>query len=282
MVSGVQYPEQQLETTSQFQQPIAHVSQLLAEFRPISLSEMENVKLLNRTDTKYILRLSQLRQVLAHITDQYWVLEAANTRLNHYQTLYFDTPEFTLYHQHHNGLRSRYKVRTREYVDSDLTFCEVKRKTNKERTIKSRLQTSIHSHNKKINEFVGGHAPVDPQDLEPKLWNRFIRITLVSKHSPERLTLDLNLEFGWGDATTDLPGIVIAEVKRERVSQRSEFVQQMRELGIRPARFSKYCAGVYMLYDGIKTNNFKPRMRLVEKFMQEEASEQGVSYEYTR
>ena len=39
----------------------------------------------------------------------------------------------------------------------------------------------------------------------------------------------------------------------------------MRRQGIRSVAFSKYCAGVYMLYDNVKTNNFKPVMRLVEK-----------------
>jgi hypothetical protein len=252
----------------------------LAKFDPISLAEMESVELLNRTDTKYILRVSQLHYVLGRITDQYRVLETANTRLNHYQTLYFDTHDFALYRQHHNGLRSRYKVRVREYVDSDLAFWEVKRKTNKERTIKSRLQTPelvTSIDDEQIDDFVDAHAPIDTEDLESKLWNRFLRITLVSKQRPERLTLDLNLEFGWGDAYVALPGIAIAEVKRERSSQQSDFIQQMRRLSVHPTRFSKYCAGVYLLYDGVKINNFKPRMRLIEKLMQEEKA----IYEYT-
>ncbi len=96
------------------------------------------------------------------------------------------------------------------------------------------------------------------------------RITLVSTHRPERLTLDINMEFSWGHAHSDLPGIVVAEVKQERISQSSDFIQEMRDLGVRPNRFSKYCAGVYMLYDHVKINNFKSRIRLVEKLMREE------------
>jgi hypothetical protein len=275
MVAVYQHPVKQPGIARSLKQSPARVDCLLAKFDPISLAEMESVELLNRTDTKYVLRVSQLHYVLEHITGQYRVLETANTRLNLYQTLYFDTHDFRLYRQHHNGLRSRYKVRVREYVDSDLTFWEIKRKTNQERTIKSRLQTpelvgSIDDE--QIDEFVDAHVPVDAQDLEPKLWNRFLRITLVSKQRPERLTLDLNLKFGWGDAVATLPGIVIAEVKQERSSQQSDFIQQMRRLGVRPTQFSKYCAGVYLLYDGVKINNFKPRMRLVEKLMQEEES----------
>lgn len=99
-----------------------------------------------------------------------------------------------------------------------------------------------------IDEFIDTHAPLDPQMLEPKLWNRFLRITLVSKTRPERLTLDLNLEFGWDDRYAAMPGIAIAEVKQEHLSQHSDFTQQMREFSVRPTRFSKYCAGVYSLY----------------------------------
>lgn len=249
------------------------MTHLLAQFEPISLADMERVALLDRTDTKYLMRASQLEHALRQLTAQYWVLEVNGTRLNHYQTLYFDTRDFALYRQHHNGLRSRYKVRIREYVNSDQAFWEVKRKTNRERTIKSRRQTQeiktrIEGH---ADEFVDIHTPFHAEDLEPKLWNDFVRMTLVSKYRPERLTLDLNLRFGWGDAYAAMPGIAIAEVKQERFSQQSDFIRQMRQLGIRPHRFSKYCAGVYMLYDNVKTNNFKSRMRMVDKLMQEEA-----------
>lgn len=275
-----QLPVERLDVTGKFKQVITHVEGSLAQFDPISLAEMENVALLNRTDTKYVMRIGQFYHVLERITSQYRVLETAQTRLNNYQTLYFDTHDFAFYQQHHNGLRSRYKVRVREYVDSDLAFWEVKRKTNQERTIKSRLQTPelvTNIDDKRIDEFVDAHTPIDAQELEPKLWNKFLRITLVSKHRPERLTLDLNLEFGCENGYVALPGIVIAEIKQERSSRHSDFIWQMRQLGMQPTRFSKYCAGVYMLYDNVKINNFKTRMRLVEKLMQEE-----FMHEYVR
>lgn len=281
MVTVYQHSVQQPEIVEKFKQSIAHVERLLARFDPINLSEMENVELLNRTDTKYVIRVSQLHHALERIIGHYRTLETADTRLNHYQNLYFDTHDFALYRQHHNGLRARYKVRVREYVDSDLAFWEIKRKTNQERTIKSRLQTPEHvtsTDDELFDEFVDAHVPAVAQDLEPKLWNRFLRITLVSKHRPERLTLDLNLEFGWGDAYIALPEIAIAEVKQERSSRHSDFVAQMRQLGLQPSSFSKYCAGIYLLYDDVKVNNFKAQMRLVEKLVQQE----GAIHEHAR
>ena len=250
------------------------IERLLAAFDPISLPEMDAVALLDRVDTKYVLREEQLYAVLQQLTGAYRVLDIKHTRLNHYHTLYFDTPDLTLYRQHHNGWGSRYKVRERKYVESDLAFFEVKRRTNQDRTVKSRFQ--IPDIEMAIDRLAGENGePVPAMDvtgLEPALWNEIQRITLVSKRSPERLTLDLNLRFAWGGAYEALPGIAIAEVKQEQASQPSEFVQQMRRLGIRPTSFSKYCVGICMLYDGVKTNNFKSRLRLVNKLMQKEAS----------
>lgn len=279
MVAVYKHPEEQHAVLgSAEQRRILRMQRLLTRFEPISLAEMDHVALLNRTDTKYILRVSQLTTILQALTDQYQALDIQGTRLNHYQTLYFDTPDFALYRQHHNGVRARYKVRMREYVDSDLTYWEVKCKTNQERTVKARLKSPEETDDleQQVTEFIGAHVPVSADELEPKLWNKFMRITLVSKHFPERLTLDMGLEFGWGDASVTLPGIAVAEVKQERSSPHSDFVQQMRRLGIRPASFSKYCAGVCLLYDGVKTNNFKSQMRLVTKLMQEEQTHDYV------
>ena len=231
---------------------------------------MDGVALLNRTDTKYVMQTAQLQQALAQLTDRYRVLKVKGNRLNHYQTVYFDTPDFALYTRHHDGFRNRYKVRSREYVDSHKAFLEVKFKTNKNRTIKSRLQTPdvVTEFDAQSTDFVHAHYPNDPEMLEPKLWNQFLRITLVSMHSVERLTLDVNLEFRQGHEGAAMPGVAIAEVKQDGFNMQSDFIQQMRSMGVRPSGFSKYCMGVATLYDDVKKNNFKPRMLHVGKLMQ--------------
>jgi len=262
-------------TACEYEHPLARVDSLLTRFEPISLAELQHVKLLDRTDTKYIMRISQLERALRMIAGQYWVLCINGTRLNHYQNLYFDTGDFALYRQHHNGLRVRYKVRIREYVESNLIFWEVKRNTNQNHTVKYRLQTPTIAPvvDARADQFVTTHTPLSSHQLEPKLWNRFARMTLASKDTHERLTLDVNLEFGWGDAYAALPGIAVAEVKQAHYSPHSSFMRAMHELGIQPTRFSKYCAGVCLLYDNVKSNNFKTRMRLVERLMQEEQAD---------
>jgi hypothetical protein len=244
-------------------------SPLLCRFEPISLAQMDDVALLDRTDIKYVINVRQLYRALASLTEHYWVLDIDGIRLNHYQTLYFDTADFALYMRHHAGGGNRYKVRSREYVDTGQSFLEVKLKTNRGRTIKRRIQTLglVTRFTPETNDFMNAHFPLDTQFLEPKLWNDFSRITLVSKRHRERLTLDLTLQFCSGGRAVVLPGIAIAEVKQDSVNRNSDFIRQMRAVNIRPTGFSKYCIGVSMLYQNVKHNNFKPRLRLVNKLM---------------
>jgi hypothetical protein len=270
-IEGVDYQEQH-RLSGSFEHTASHMEGVLSRFEPINLSEMKRVALLKRTDTKYVMGVSQLQDVLRQIGVDYRVLDIRGVRLHQYQTLYFDTDDLLMYRQHHNGLRNRYKVRLREYVDTEMAFWEVKRKTNRNSTIKSRMRTSeiVPDIDEVVDHFVHDHSPIEPQQLDVKLWNEFLRMTLVSKTRLERLTLDVNVGFGRGDLQADLPGIAIAEVKQEHFSQHSDFIQQMKHLGIRPTRFSKYCAGIYMLYDDVKINNFKPRIRLVDELVQRE------------
>ena len=96
----------------------AGLAALVQKFAPITLKEMDAVALLNRIDTKFVLTNRQLLDALAAVQQDYRVLSVNGQRLNHYRTLYFDTPDFDLYRLHVNGRADRYKVRTREYTDS--------------------------------------------------------------------------------------------------------------------------------------------------------------------
>ena len=261
------------------QQP--NFAALLARFEPIALVEMSEVALQDRTDTKFVMREGQLYNALATLTQQYRVLDIRGVRLNQYRTLYFDTADFDLFRQHHTGRRDRYKVRTRSYVDSQLSFLEVKHKVRQNRTVKSRIATRglLTWVTPEADAFLNDHLPFDAEALEPKLWNEYTRITLVSKRDCERLTLDLRLRFSGYENTFaagrafDLPGLAIAEVKQDGLNRHSAFVSRMREMGVRPIGFSKYCAGVAMIFDEVKHNNFKSKMRLVQKLVQGETHE---------
>jgi len=246
-----------------------NLENLAANFAPISLKQMDAVALLNRVDIKFVMTTEQLLTTLAQIQPHYWMLSINGQRLNHYRTLYFDTPNFGLYHDHVTGRAERYKVRSREYIDSHLAFFEVKHKTRKDRTIKERIPTSgqVVQLSSETNCWLRQVSPLDGGLLEPKLWNTFTRMTLVSRNFSERVTLDVDLAFYAGTKVARLDGLAIAEVKMDANFGASAFLEQMRAQRIRQQGFSKYSIGVASLYEQVKKNSIKPKMLWLEKMM---------------
>ena len=110
---------------------MSHYSKYLDEFNSVSLKDMEDVTLMKRVDTKFILNELSLKSILKELTADYNILEIDGLRLMKYNSLYFDTPDKKFYHDHHNKRINRVKVRIRKYVDSDLSFLEIKIKDKK-------------------------------------------------------------------------------------------------------------------------------------------------------
>lgn len=251
------------------------IKDLLQEFRPISLSEMDEVKLLNRTDTKFVFNKQQLLEILPQLTEDYASLEINGKRAAKYKTLYFDTEDFQLYTLHHNGKKNRNKVRFRSYVDSDLSFLEVKFKDNKGRTIKNRIKVdAIESELSENSTNFLNKSTVGDQKLEAKIWNSFKRITLVNLKAKERLTLDYDLSFEQDGKKHLLENIIVAEVKQEKTSGASVFIKLMRKKHISNSRISKYCTGTALLNkdDGLKYNLFKEKLLQLKKISNESNS----------
>lgn len=238
-------------------------------FSPISLKEMDSISLLNRTDTKFLMSVQQLLSALAGLEYDYQILSVCGQRLNHYRTLYFDTPNFDLFNLHVNKRADCYKVRSREYTDSGDSFLEVKHKTCKNRTIKNRIPTPkpITQMTLEAEDWLNNVLPYESRALEPKLWNTFTRITLASQERCERVTLDVDLAFFTAQNTVQLEGIAIAEVKMNACHQPSPFLAQMQAQKLHPRGFSKYCIGVSMLYDQVKKNALKPNLLWVDKMI---------------
>ena len=242
------------------------INNILSSFEPISLNQMDEVKLMNRTDTKFVFEYSLLNKVMEQIKAHYYVLDVDGIRLNAYRCLYFDTEDFKFYFEHHNGKKNRNKVRYREYIDSGLCFLEIKKKTNKGKTIKERIKvTKIPVRmTEEDNSFVQQIMGTDDV-LLPKHWNKFSRITLVNKHIKERLTIDLGITFEGEEIQSQLDKIVIAEVKQEKVNYASTFMRVIKKHGVRPFRISKYCMATASLFPILKSNNFKPKFLKINK-----------------
>lgn len=247
-----------------------HLLQALGQFSPIGLEQMGAVALMDRTDVKYLLTVPQLQAALSVLSRDYWALVVNDTRLSGYETVYFDTPDFALYLQHHNGRRQRYKVRTRRYVETKRSFFEIKLKTGNGHTRKRRLEITrpaIDDVPEMKTALAAWQLPLASASLIPTLTNKFSRITLVGQHRPERVTLDLNLQFQAAGHEVALPGLVVAEVKQAGPPRDSAFAQYMHAAHLPPVSFSKYCIGVALLYPHLKHNHFKPVLQRIEQFL---------------
>ena len=243
-----------------------HKIDLFGGFLPISLDEMNKVKLLDRMDRNYMFHVSQLNDVLSFASNHYYILEISDKRFARYETTYFDTPDFEMYTLHHNGKLNRYKVRFRSYVDSNLNFFEIKFKSNKGRTIKSRLKLPSNKWSLEgdTGRLLERNTTYKSSDLNPALKVNYNRITLVNKNMTERLTIDFDLNYVCGEKSANLPSLVIAEVKQDK-SGSSEFISIMQQKRIKPASISKYCLGIASTVDNVKLNNFKQKIRYVNQ-----------------
>ena len=242
---------------------------IVYQMRPISLQEMKAVRLMNRIDTKYLVTSGQLLAILQGVHERYYAQEVEGNRLSPYRTVYYDTPELTMFTIHHDRHLVRDKVRVRTYVDSNLTFCEVKHKTNKGRTKKSRIQVEPQPNITELPEvasFLAEHQPYPVESLQPTLETAFDRITLVNFEKTERLTIDCNLQFNNLVAGTkaSMDNLVVMELKQDGRA-RSLLKEVLLELRIKPFKISKYCIGICMTRPEVRQNRFKVKLRRINK-----------------
>ncbi len=245
---------------------MSNLTSLLSNFSPITLNEMDNVKLMSRVDTKFAFEFEKIFCLLTEMAPFYKVLEINGNNIQDYKSLYFDTDDRKFYIDHHNRRVNRNKVRFREYVGSDLSFLEIKLKNNKKKTIKKRMKVqSIDKELTKTQKEYVDKVIGKPIQLHAKQWINFSRITFVHKKLKERLTMDINLTYEDKFKKGDLKHIVITEIKQEKMSRSSDFMRIAKEIRILPFRISKYCMTTLMLNPGIKKNRFKEKELYINK-----------------
>jgi len=246
--------------------------QLLNDFTGHKLSDLKNAALMDRVDTKFMLPISYLTLILEELMPHYSVLDIEGRRLFTYDNTYFDTPDYSFYHMHHQGKLNRYKVRHRYYTDTQTGFLEVKFKNNKGRTIKTRIEKNEAFLDQNCITFLASQLGEQFQTLQASQKGSYQRIALANEQSGERLTLDLNLHFESLEkqdiehkTDINLPLMFIAELKQNRHNIHSPFAQLMARLNIRPTNFSKYCIGCSLVAPNLKANRFKPQLRSLQK-----------------
>lgn len=244
----------------------------LSQIGPITLAEMDSIKLMNRVDSKYVTTEAMLEKILERAAAEgYRALVTETGKMCPYNTLYFDTPSLAMYVAHQNGVLRRRKVRTRTYLSSGETFLEVKRKDNHGRTKKKRMvipeaSMADFSAVPEAPEFLVKKSGYEVSDLRPRLYTRFWRITLVNPDMTERLTIDTHLSFEnvFYSTTAGLNDAVIIELKQDGRCA-SPMRNILLDLRVHPMRVSKYCIGTALTDPQAKKSRFKLKVRKIEK-----------------
>lgn len=256
-----------MESTIHFDQQIR---ELLRDLSPITLEQMSSIRLMNRTDTKFVSNKTKLVQLLQRARGKYFVQEIEGKRIASYRTIYWDTEEHRFYLEHQNGRAPRQKVRVRTYLDSDITFLEVKTKNNHARTKKKRIMVPAPDRllEAGAEEFLEGLVRQGLASMRPTVQNMFQRITLVNYAKTERLTIDFNVQFRNFETETDCGtgDLVIIELKRDG-NQYSPVLDILRTLRVKPSGFSKYCIGSVLTNPALKRNMFKEKLVRINKLV---------------
>ncbi len=241
---------------------------VIEQFEAITLSQMEGVKLMNRTDCKFCLHSDQLCELLSEIHRDYYLLDINGERNQRYQTTYFDTTDNEMYRNHHRGKMNRYKIRRRNYLSTNDCFLEVKFKNNKGRTLKVRqtADPSAQTLDHRDDEFLQLKTPYSAAELRPVTENSFNRLMLVSRSMSERCTIDSNLTFVHSGTRSSIEGLVIIEVKRDGRAT-SAIIDALHKRRIRPSGLSKYCVGRSLTESDLQKNRFKAKHRQLSKLL---------------
>lgn len=240
------------------------------DLRPISLEELNAAaSLLTRVDRKYLVPAHVAQGLVQALAPRARVLEIEGTRSFSYASTYFDTPALESYLAAARKRRRRFKVRTRSYLDSGLTFLEVKTRGARGATVKKRVPYGADDADRLTppgRTFVAqrlgeaGIIPTAAGRLEPVMATTYSRSTLLLPDDDARLTLDTRLTWqealpgGGRGARRTAHGLVVAETKNPATPSPAD--RWMWAAGYRPATISKYATGMAALHPQLPSNKW--------------------------
>ncbi|WP_341728538.1 VTC domain-containing protein [Brooklawnia sp.] len=225
----------------------------------ISLDELNSQSaLLDRVDRKYLIEVAELPMLLNRLEPYSRILEIDGLTWFGYHSVYYDTPDLDCYAGAGTGRRRRFKVRTREYLNTDQHFLEVKTRGPRKTTIKDRIDRSdagsISSDERRwISQTLASrgvrNAPVD--ELQPILTTYYSRRTVQicpSDAEISRMTIDIGLTCSspyHSQHSAVLDDYAVVETKGgSRPSPADRALWAMRH---RPTSISKFGVGVALL-----------------------------------
>jgi hypothetical protein len=238
-----------------------------AGMRPVTLDEvLATASLQARIDRKYVVPLASLARLLGEVGADLDVLDIDDVRVFRYESVYFDTPDLTCYHQHAHGRRRRAKIRTRTYLDSGECLLEFKRVGSRGETVKERFPYRFESRfaldgeaQARARERLG--PAIDATTLRPALTTAYLRTTLVDTVRGNRVTCDVDLRFDDSTGRCFGPAPDIAIVESKSVAGDSLADRTLRRLGARQVTLSKYCVGMAVLDHRLPANRWNRELR---------------------
>jgi hypothetical protein len=232
---------------------------------PLSLQEvLVLADLQTRTDRKYLVDPEVFARLIDELGAGLGVLEIDGVRAFRYESVYFDTPTLDSYLSAAYGRRRRFKVRTRSYLDSGDCMLEVKTRSGRGETVKTRMPYDIgrrSSLDAAALQFVRTHAALPAgARLAPALTTAYARSTFVDLATGTRLTCDAGLECSSpAGAAVSLPDQLLVETKSTGGPTAAD--RFLWRAGARPVAVSKFCVGMAALDPALPANKWNRILR---------------------
>jgi hypothetical protein len=236
----------------------------VANLSPVGLDVLvERADLQTRIDRKYLVPASMLGSLVESTGLR--ALDINGRRSFRYESVYFDTPALVSYKAAAHRRRMRFKVRTRSYLDSGVSWLEVKTRDQRGLNTKERLGYDIERRATLAApglRFLRTYEQIAPSsdELHATLTTRYHRATLLDEGSGSRTTIDTGVEWETpAGSRTALPAMAIVETKTDGAP--CEVDHRLWSMHIRPTKMSKYCTGLAALTPGLPANKWNRVLR---------------------
>ncbi len=252
----------------------------LADLATVTLEDLDHAaSLQTRVDRKYLITRTDLDDLMSNPASDVIVgntgasdarnamqaLEIDGRRQFGYWSTYFDTAQLDSFFDAARQRPHRFKVRVRTYLDGGSTYLEVKTRSRRGETVKSRRPTDLAAHDQLspsdrrfIVDTLDHRLDRHPQsatarlDLEavtvglrPTMTTEYHRTTLLVADT-SRATIDHALTMAVRDGVSrQLVDQVVVETKSSH--RPSPIDRLLWERGLRPVKFSKYGTGLVLL-----------------------------------
>lgn len=245
--------------------------ELFYRLEPVALDVLEAGPLLTwRHDCKYVVSPTVLDGLVDLLNREFLVLEIDGRRVFRYRTRYFDSDDLKCYHDHRQGRRRRYKIRTRSYLDSDLHYLEVKLKSLRGTTLKMRRpyrHEGSELSSPEARSFVAdaireAYGSFRDHPLRPRLDVEYARTTLTSRTGNQRVTIDRRISFQVDSGRSCRVPRKCWIIESKGPSGNGTMDAALRRQGHHPVRrCSKYCIGMAVTGQVHQVNRFLPAIK---------------------